>query len=196
MKFAKSIILLLCAVLILTSCNNQQLEPRLQKNEISSQSSSESISVTESGNFSYGDELTFYENDEKSNKHPTAISVVNKFLESIKTNDYDTWLSTLTTEKQKGFSREANGEFGVLSLDILDVHYETDTIYKHNILQSKKAIANGWAAENIAVVYALYDAKYDGTKVPTNSGKIEWHFWLIRKDQNSPWYIQDWGYGR
>ncbi len=91
-------------------------------------------------NFSYGDELTFYKNDEKSNKNPTAISVVTKSLEATKTNDYDTWLSTFTTDRQKGFSREANGKFGVISLDILDIHYMTDTRYKHNILKSERAI--------------------------------------------------------
>jgi hypothetical protein len=186
MKFVKSPIILLCAVSILTSCNNQRVESNLPKSELGSQSSSESLPVANSGSFSYGDELAFYENDEKSNKNPTAISVVNKFLASTKTNDYDAWLSTLTTERQKGFSREANGEFGVISLDILDVHYEADTIYKHNILKSGKAVENGWTADNVAVIYALYEAKYDGKKVPADSGKIEWHFSLVRKDKNSP----------
>ena len=145
--------------------------------------------------FSYGDEFTFYKNDEKSNKNPTAISVVTKYLEATKTNDYDTWLSTLTTEKQKGFSRERNQEFGVISLDILDIHYQTDTGYKHNILKSERAIEKGLTADNIAEIFAFYEVKYDGTKVPSNGGKIGWGFTLIRDDKNSPWYIQEWGYG-
>ncbi|TGE37249.1 DUF3888 domain-containing protein [Desulfosporosinus fructosivorans] len=33
-------------------------------------------------NFSYDDELTFYKNDEKISKNPTAISVVTKYLEA------------------------------------------------------------------------------------------------------------------
>lgn len=146
-----------------------------------------------SGSFGYGDELSFYQKDEKSNKNPTAISVVKKYLESTRKNDFDSWMSTLASDRQKGFSKEANGDFGVINLEILDLHYEADTIYKHNILKSEKAIQNGWTAENIAIVYALYNASYDHTKVPSSDGKTEWHFWLIRKDTNSPWLIQDWG---
>jgi len=146
-------------------------------------------------NFSYGDELTFYKNDEKTNKNPTAISVVTKFLEATKTNDYYTWWSTLRPEGRKGFSREANGEFGVINLDILDIHYETDTRYKHNILKSEKAIEIGLTPDNIAEIDALYEVKYDNKKVPTQGGEINWHFTLIREDKNSPWYIQTWGYG-
>ena len=146
-------------------------------------------------NFSYGDELTFYKNDEKSNKNPTAISVVTKSLEATKTNDYDTWLSTFTAETQKRFSREANGKFGVISLDILDIHYQTDTRYKHNILKSERAIEKGLTADNIAIISALYKAKYDGTQPPSSFGDFDWHYVLIREDKNSPWYIQDWGYG-
>lgn len=118
-----------------------------------------------------------------------------KYLEATKTNDYDTWLSTLTNERQKGFSREANGEFGVISLDILDIHYETDKGYKNNILVSERAIEKGLTADNIAVISALYEAKYDGIKVPSQGGRIDWHFTLIRDGKNSPWYIQEWGYG-
>ena len=146
-------------------------------------------------NFSYGDEFTFYKNDEKTNKNPTAISVVPKYLEATKTNDYDTWLSTLTTEKRKGFSRERNQEFGVISLDILDIHYQTDTRYKHNILKSERAIKKGLTPDNIAEVFAFYEVKYDGAKVPPDGGKIGWGFTLIREDKNSPWCIQEWGYG-
>lgn len=37
--------------------------------------------------------------------------------------------------------------------------------------------------------------EYDNTKVPSQSGEIEWHFNLIRQKNKSPWYIQGWGYG-
>lgn len=195
MKFLKIFAILLFAACILTACNKQNIQSQSQDNVPSTQVSSESPLTTAEGNFSYGDELTFYKNDEKTNKNPTAISVVTKFLEATKTNDYDTWWSTLTTERQKGFSREVNGEFGVISLNILDIHYETDTQYKHSILISEKAIEKGLTPDNIAVVDALYDVKYDNAKVPSNSGKIDWHITLIREDKNSPWYIQEWGYG-
>ena len=32
-----------------------------------------------------------------------------------------------------------NGDFGVISFKILDIHYETDTGYKHSILKCEKA---------------------------------------------------------
>jgi len=146
-------------------------------------------------NFDYGDELNFYLNDEKTNNNPTAISVVKEYLVAKRENDYDTWLSTLTPETQRGFSREMSGDFWVISFKILDIHYETDTGYKHSILKCEKANEIGLTADNIAVVYALYDVKYDNTKVPSQSGEIQWRFDLIREDNKSPWYIQGWGYG-
>ncbi len=50
-------------------------------------------------------------------------------------------------------------------------------------------------ADNIAVVSALYEAKYDGTIAPSSFGDFDWHYVLIRENKNSPWYIQEWGYG-
>lgn len=182
-------------VILVSGCSLYETRSNTSNINNSSQSSSESLEVTNDGNFSYGDEHTFYKNDEKSNIYPTPISVVTKYLEATKTNDYDAWLSTITPERKKAFAREANGEFGVISLDILAIYYEKDTQYKHNILKSERAIEKGLTADNIAVVDALYQAEYDGTKVPSNSGKIDWLFFLIREDKNSPWYIQEWGYG-
>lgn len=189
MRVTRGILIILLVLFINTSCGRHEIIKWQDK-----QSSSKTETINHE-NFDYGDELNFYKNDEKININPTAISVVKKYLEAIKTNDYDAWLSTLTPERQKGFSRESNGEFGVISLNILDIHYETDTGYKHSILKSERAREKGLTADNIAEVYALYDVKYDGTKVPSSSGKIEWHFTLIREDNKSPWYIQEWGYG-
>ncbi|KUO51856.1 MAG: hypothetical protein APF76_15020 [Desulfitibacter sp. BRH_c19] len=190
MRFARSIFIVLVVLIITTtSCGKHEII-----NWEDDQSSLETETINQDS-FDYGDELTFYLNDEKVNNNPTAITVVEKYLIAMRENDYDTWLSTLTREKQRGFSREMNGDFGVISLKILDIHYESDTGYKHSILKSEKANEIGLTADNIAVVYALHDVKYDNTKVPTQSGEIEWRFDLIRKDNKSPWYIQGWGYG-
>lgn len=193
MKFAKKIIVLLAMIFLLTSCNSQKIvSPSQMEKPIADTTK---VTSTKSGNFGYGDELTFYKNDDKTNKNPTAISVVAKYLDAMKGNNYDAWLSTMTAVRKTGFLSNKNHELGVLSLDVLDVHYEADTIYKHNILESELAQKNGWTADNMTIVYALFDVKYDHSKVPGSDGKIEWHFFLVRKDKSSPWYIQDWGYG-
>lgn len=195
MKHVKTLTIILSIFCIFTSCKGDIADSSSPNNGSVTKSSAESNEELEYENFSYGDELTFYLNDEKFNKNPTAIDVVTKYFEAMRENDYDAWLSTMTEERQKGFSYNEKCELGVISLDILDVHYETDLRYKHAVVNCERAVNMGLTADNIAIVYAIYDAKFDHTKVPNDDGKIEWHFSLIRKDKNSQWLIAAWGYG-
>jgi hypothetical protein len=195
MKYFKTLSIILCTLCILTSCKGQTSDSLSQNNYSNPKSSIETNEDLEFENFSYGDELAFYKNDEKTNKNPSAINIVTIYLESMKENDYDAWLSTMTEECQQAFSYNEKRELGVISLDILDIHYETDVKYKYTAVNCEKAVKMGLTANNIAIIYALYDAKFDHTKVPNDDGKIEWRFTLIREDNNSPWRIAEWGYG-
>ena len=47
-----------------------------------------------------------------------ATSVVKKYLEAKKNNDYDAWISTMIKEIQSTSTKETNGEFGVISLTV------------------------------------------------------------------------------
>lgn len=195
LRYLKILLIVLFTLFILTSCKGQISASPSQNNNSNHTAPIESNEELQYGNFSYGDELDFYKNDEKSNKNPTAINVVTKYLEAMRENDYEAWLSTMAEERQQGFRSNEKHELGTVSLDIIDIHYETDLKYKHKVVKCEKAVSMGLTADNIAIIYALYNAKYDHTKVPSDDGEIEWHFTLIRKDKDSPWLIQAWGYG-
>lgn len=197
MKYVKLLSIILYTLCILTSCKGQTIDTPSQNNDSISKSPTESNKELGYENSSYDDVLTFYENDEKSNKNPTAINVVTKYLEAMKNNDYDAWLSTMTTEKQKGFLANEYPQLTVIKLDILSVNYDTDTIYRQRIAESEWAKELGCTADNMAIVCAAYDIQNDHRKpsvnAASNDGKTEWRFILIREDKNSPWLIADWG---
>ena len=59
-------------------------------------------------------------------------------------------------------------------------------------------ITNGrgkqYKSENIKVFKVVYEIKYiDDTKAAQSSGTIHWWYFLIKKDDKSPWLIDDWG---
>lgn len=197
MKYVKLLSIILCTLCILTSCKGQTTAPSSQNNNSSSKSTEESNVELEYKNASSSDVLAFYKNDEKSNKNPTAINVVIKYLEAMKNNDYDAWLSTMTTDKQKGFLANEYHELRVIKLDILNVNYDTDAIYRQRKAESEWAKELGCIADNMAIVCATYDIQNDhrepSVNASSNDGKTEWRFILIREDKDSPWIIADWG---
>lgn len=197
MKYVKLLSIILCTLCILTSCKGQTTAPPSQNNNSSSKSTEESNVELEYKNASSSDVLAFYKNDEKSNKNPTAINVVIKYLEAMKNNDYDAWLSTMTTDKQKGFLANEYHVLRVIKLDILNVNYDTDAIYRQRKAESEWAKELGCIADNMAIVCATYDIQNDhrepSVNASSNDGKTEWRFILIREDKDSPWIIADWG---
>ncbi|SHJ88042.1 protein of unknown function [Dethiosulfatibacter aminovorans DSM 17477] len=212
----KNFIIIVAILLLSTSCNNSKeqeiLEQLKEKDQTISELENELDYYKEKNSelmekltmieepfpklelFEYGREVDFYYEDEKVSGNLTAISVVEKYFEAMKSNDLESWKSTMTQDKQSGFV-EKEENFWIESLDILDIHYESDTGYKHSILQDEDAKEMGLTPDNIAVIYVLYDVLYDNSKVPYNSGRINWHFILLREDGQSPWKIQGWGYG-
>jgi len=126
-----------------------------------------------------------------------AISVVKKHLESEKNNDYDAWISTLIEEKQRAFTKETTGEFGVISLTVekVDVSDEETQRIQQRYTRSELAQSRGWSdeylSENMIVVSTQYTVDYDNTKVPYMEGTLTQDFILIRNNQDSPWLIWD-----
>lgn len=131
-----------------------------------------------------------------------AASVVKKYLEAEKNNDYDAWKSTLWQAKIDGKNfkpggLEKPGDLGVLSLTIEKVkvaNEETNrTIKRYS--GSDLAKSYGWSDEyiskNMLAVYAQYTVAYDHHKVPYDDGNIKWYFYLVRENENAPWYIWD-----
>ncbi len=126
-----------------------------------------------------------------------AVSVVRKSLEAEKNNDYDAWISTRIEEQQRAFTKEANGEFGVISLTVhtVEASDRVTQALKERYSGSDLAQGRGWSdeyiAENMIVVYADYTVDYDNTKVPYSEGTLTEVFTLVRDDPGSPWLIWD-----
>jgi len=126
-----------------------------------------------------------------------AVSVVKKHLESEKNNDYAAWISTLIEEKQRAFTKETNGEFGVISLIVEKVEVSDEETHRmqERYAGSDLAQSRGWSdeylSENMIVVSTQYTVDYDNTKVPYTEGTLTQDFILIRDDQDSPWLIWD-----
>jgi len=126
-----------------------------------------------------------------------AVSVVKKHLEAEKNNNYAAWISTLIEEKQRAFTKETNGEFGVISLVVekVEVSDEETQRMQEMYTGSELAQSRGWSdeylSENMIVVSTQYTVDYDNTKVPYTEGTLTQDFILIRDDQGSPWLIWD-----
>lgn len=130
-----------------------------------------------------------------------AVSVVKKYLEAVKNNDYEAWKSTLwPAEKDaQNFtpSFEKPGDLGVISLTIEKVEVsdkETKRIkerYSGSELAQSHAWSDEYISENMVVVFTQYTVDYDNTKVPYNEGTLTQYFYLVRDDKDSPWLIWD-----
>lgn len=102
-------------------------------------------------------------------------------------------LSTLT----KGYN-ESNIESLFKKLDyikITNISEETNPQLKEGYLHDGKGKTNGVKSENVKVYKVFYDVKYkDGAQAAEKDGKNQCWFYVIRKDNNSPWLIDDIGY--
>jgi hypothetical protein len=121
----------------------------------------------------------------------SPVEVVTQHLMAEKNNDTQAWISGLTSERCQDFSKDM--KLGVISLNILDVKEETNPKYMENLLASKEAKDEKWTRENTTFVLAVYEVKIDHTLAPGGDGRMETVYALLRKDKDSPWYIQDWG---
>lgn len=123
--------------------------------------------------------------------------VVKKYFEAEKNSDYDKWITTLIKEKQSGFTKEQNGNFGIVSLTVNKIEVsdqETRSMkerYKGSDLAKSRGWSDNYVLENMIVVSAQYSVIYDHTKVPYNDGNFTQNFILVRENKDSEWLIWD-----
>lgn len=102
-------------------------------------------------------------------------------------------LSTLTKDYGK-----SNLESLFKKLDyikVTNISEETNSQVKEGYLSAGKGKTNGVKAENVKVYKVFYDVKYkEGAQTAEESGKNQCWMYVIRKDNNSPWLIDDIGY--
>ncbi|GKX29663.1 hypothetical protein SH1V18_21430 [Vallitalea longa] len=136
------------------------------------------------------------------NSTDDATTVVKKYLEAQKDNNYDTAQLLLSSSNDADSNIEINKEqvLSVISLSVDNIEVsdkETQRI-KNRYIGSEIAISYDWTDEyineNMIAVFAEYNVDYDNTKVPYNEGDITQYFYLIREDIDSSWLIWDQNY--
>lgn len=131
-----------------------------------------------------------------SNKNTTKINsaqtVVENFFDYKNEKNKDKLLITLTEHYNS-----PNVVWGFENLDsikIINIEEEMDEKFKNAYLNSGRGSINGTLENNIKVYKVKYDVKYKEDGIgPEDSGIYEKWFFVIRKDENSQWLIDDMG---
>lgn len=141
--------------------------------------------------------LTLISCSKESNKaidteDDSAKNVVENFFKYENEKNKDKLLTTLTERYNS-----PNVVWGFENLDIikiLNIAEEEDEKYKERYFINGRGSVNGVAKNNLKIYKVEYEVKFikDGVG-PKDSGIYEHWYFLIRKDENSPWLIDDMG---
>lgn len=130
--------------------------------------------------------------NENTTKVDSAQTVVEKYFQYKNEKNEDKLLTTLAEHYNA-----PNVVWGFENLDsikILNIEEEMDEKFKNGYLSHGRGSINGTSENNVKVYKVKYDVKYKEDGVGTqDSGIYEWWFFLIRKDENSQWLIDDMG---
>lgn len=125
-------------------------------------------------------------------KGDSAQIVVENFFKYKNEKNKDKLLTTLTEHYNA-----PNVVWGFDNLDsvkILKIEEEKSENVKDGYLHNGRGSINGITENNIKVYKVKYEIKYKNDGVgPQDSGTYDWWFFVIRKDENSPWLIDDMG---
>lgn len=125
-------------------------------------------------------------------KGDSAQMVVENFFKYKNEKNKDKLLTTLTEHYNA-----PNVVWGFDNLDsvkILKIEEEKNENAKESYLHNGRGSINGTTENNIEVYKVKYEIKYKNDGVgPQDSGIYDWWYFVIRKDENSPWLIDDMG---
>ncbi|MBU3146513.1 DUF4829 domain-containing protein [Clostridium estertheticum] len=121
-----------------------------------------------------------------------AQTVVEKYFKYKNEKNKDNVLTTLTEH-----FKAPNVVWGFENLDsikIINIEKESnDTVIK-GYLNNGNGSENGTTENNLKVYKVKYEVKYKKDGIgPQDSGTYDWWYFVIRKDKNSQWLIDDFG---
>ncbi|MGV8981136.1 DUF4829 domain-containing protein [Clostridium sp.] len=122
----------------------------------------------------------------------SAQTVVEKYFKYKNEKNKDNVLTTLTEH-----FNAPNVVWGFENLDsikIINIEKESkDTVIK-GYLNNGNGSENGTTEINLKVYKVKYEVKYKKDGIgPQDSGTYDWWYFVIRKDENSQWLIDDFG---
>lgn len=101
-------------------------------------------------------------------------------------------LSTLTE-----WHNSPNVVLGIENLEnikLIDIKEEKSNTIRNGYLHNGRGSINNTTENNLKVYTVKYEVKYKKDSiVPQDSGIYDWCFFVVRKDENSPWLIDDMG---
>ncbi|GAA0084901.1 DUF4829 domain-containing protein [Clostridium sp. CTA-7] len=125
-------------------------------------------------------------------KDDSAKTVVENYFKYKNEKNKDNLLTTLTER-----FNAPNVVWGFENLDstkIISIEEEKNEKIKEGYLNNGMGKINGTTENNLKIYKVRYEVKYKKDGVgPQDSGIYDWWYFLIRKDENSPWLIDDMG---
>lgn len=122
----------------------------------------------------------------------SAKIVVEKHFQYKNEKNKDKILTTLT-----GHWNTPNIVWGFENLDstkIISIEEEKSETVRKGYLSNGRGNINGTTENNLKVYKVKYEVMYKKNGIgPQDSGTYAWWYFVIRKDKNSPWLIDDFG---
>lgn len=136
--------------------------------------------------------LTVFNSMEVDSKAHSAQRVVENFFQYKNEKNKDKLLITLTEHWNA-----PNVIWGFENLDsikIINIEEEKNEKVKKVYLSNGRGSINGTTENNLKVYKVIYEVKYKNDGVgPEDSGTYDSWYFVIRKDENSPWLIDEMG---
>lgn len=78
-------------------------------------------------------------------------------------------------------------------IKIIKLEEEKDQKHYESYLENGRGSINETTINNLKIFKVRYEVKYKDETGPQESGTYDWWFFLIRKNETSPWLIDDFG---
>lgn len=131
-------------------------------------------------------------NSKVDSQADSAQNVVEKHFQYLNEKDKDKLLTTLTEHWNA-----PNVVYGFENLDsikILNIEEEKSKEIRKGYLRNGRGSITGTTANNLKVYKVYYNVRYKNDGIgPQDSGTHEWWYFVIKKDESSPWLIDDFG---
>ena len=80
------------------------------------------------------------------------------------------------------------------SMKIIDIQEEKSDVIRNGYLRNGRGSVNNTTETNLKVYKVKYEVKYKKNGIgPQDSGTYDWWYFVIRRDEDSPWLIDDMG---
>lgn len=131
-------------------------------------------------------------NKEKDSTNDSAKVVVENYFKYQNEKDKDKMLTTLT--QRYNAPNVVWGFENLKNVKLLNIEEETDENVREGYLTNGMVSINKTTKDNLKVFKVKYEINYKKDGIgPKDSGTYDYWYFVIRKDSNSPWLIDDMG---